>query len=287
MSFLKDLKNDLTTAVNELVDDGAKAVGGKKESEQPAESVQAVKEATEKTEETVKELDLNAINEVMEEQVAEETAEVTETAEAAMEEVKEEVIEEVIENVIEEVAETVEIAATEKNTEVKEEVKMDIFEEKEEVVASDEVTEITAGTTIRGDIETNGSINVYGKIVGNIKCLGKISVTGTIVGTTEASEVFANNARIEGDIISEGCVKVGNGSVIIGAVAATSAVIGGAIKGDIDVHGPVIVDATAVVKGDIMSRSVQINNGAVIDGRCSQCYADIDYESLFDDAFSK
>ena len=71
------------------------------------------------------------------------------------------------------------------------------------------------------------------------------------------------------------------GSVIVGNITATSAVIAGAIKGDIDVQGPVVVDTSAVVMGNIKSRSVQINNGAVIEGFCSQCYSDIDVESLF------
>ena len=64
-------------------------------------------------------------------------------------------------------------------------------------------------------------------------------------------------------------------------VNATSAVIAGAVNGDIDVHGPVIVDSTAVIMGNIKSRSVQINNGAVIEGFCSQSYSDIDVKSFF------
>ena len=69
--------------------------------------------------------------------------------------------------------------------------------------------------------------------------------------------------------------------MIIGNVTSSSAVIAGAIKGDIDVQGPVVVDTSAVVMGNIKSRSVQINNGAVIEGFCSQCYSDVDVESLF------
>ncbi len=56
--------------------------------------------------------------------------------------------------------------------------------------------------------------------------------------------------------------------MIIGNVTSSSAVIAGAIKGDIDVQGPVVVDTSAVVMGNIKSRSVQINNGAVIEGFC-------------------
>ena len=35
--------------------------------------------------------------------------------------------------------------------------------------------------------------------------------------------------------------------------------------------------------GNIKSKSVQINNGAVIEGMCSQCYADVSPTSFFDD----
>lgn len=152
---------------------------------------------------------------------------------------------------------------------------------------TDEVTEITAGTIIEGNMSSSGSINLNGKIKGNIACHGKLVVSGTIVGTSQAAEIFTNNARIEGDVASEGSIKIGNGSIVLGNVYATSAVIGGAVRGDIDVHGPVIIDATAVIQGNIKSRSVQINNGAAIEGNCSQCYADIDYEQLFDNTFAK
>ena len=61
------------------------------------------------------------------------------------------------------------------------------------------------------------------------------------------------------------------------------AAIAGAVKGDIDVRGPVILDASAIVMGNIKSKSVQINNGAVIEGMCSQCYADVSPTAFFDD----
>ena len=70
-------------------------------------------------------------------------------------------------------------------------------------------------------------------------------------------------------------------SVNIGGIEGESAVIAGAVNGDIDVKGPVIVDSTAVIMGNIKSRSVQINNGAVIEGFCSQSYSDIDVKSFF------
>lgn len=154
----------------------------------------------------------------------------------------------------------------------------------ERPAASDETTIITAGTVIHGDIESLGSLDISGQISGNLKCRGKLTVTGdgaTVVGDSTAEEVFVDSAHVQGEIVSNGTVKIGLGSVIVGNVSANSAVIAGAIKGDIDVHGPVVVDTSAVVVGNIKSRSVQINNGAVIEGFCSQAYAEIDVDGLF------
>ena len=148
---------------------------------------------------------------------------------------------------------------------------------------SDEVTVITEGTNIKGDIASDGSVDIRGRIVGNVTCNGKLVITGILEGNSNSSEFFADAAKIEGEVNSTGTVKIGIGSVVIGNITASSAVIAGAIKGDIDVQGPVVVDTSAVVMGNIKSRSVQINNGAVIEGFCSQTYADIDVQSLFDE----
>ncbi|SER60178.1 polymer-forming cytoskeletal protein [Lachnobacterium bovis] len=147
--------------------------------------------------------------------------------------------------------------------------------------ASDDVSVITTSTTLVGDIQTTGSFDIQGQINGNVACNGKLNVTGTIIGNSNSAEFFSDAAKVEGEIVSTGTVKIGAGSVIIGNISATSAVIAGAVKGDIDVQGPVVVDTSAVVMGNIKSRTVQINNGAVIEGFCSQTYAELDVQGLF------
>ena len=147
---------------------------------------------------------------------------------------------------------------------------------------ADETSVITAGTVLTGDLASDGSFDIQGTINGNISCNGKLVITGTLNGNSAASEIFADVAKIEGEVTSTGTVKIGAGTVIIGNISASSAVIAGAVKGDIDVQGPVVVDTSAVIMGNIKSRSVQINNGAVIEGFCSQCYADVDVQGLFD-----
>jgi len=149
--------------------------------------------------------------------------------------------------------------------------------------ASDEVALITVGMTITGDVVSQGSMDVTGVINGNINVLGKLDISGHINGNSKAAEIFAESAKINGEVVSEGSVKIGASAVIIGNITASSAVIAGAVKGDIDIKGPVVLDTSAIVMGNIKSKSVQINNGAVIEGMCSQCYADVSPTSFFDD----
>ena len=146
----------------------------------------------------------------------------------------------------------------------------------------DEVTVITKGTIINGSISSDGSLEVIGTITGDVECLGKLSVIGNVSGHLKASEVVVNTPRIEGGIDSEGDVKVGVGTIVVGDVTGKSATISGAVKGEIDVQGPVVVDSTAIVKGNITAKSLQINNGAVVDGCCKLTYAEVDIDNFFD-----
>lgn len=219
-----------------------------------------------------------AVNELVPDEeletVEKEKATVSDTTDALLKKAEEEFEEELTalhqESVAESKVETAPISAVE------------VTEEKA-AVASDEVSTITKNVIVNGDMETDGSLDLFGTVNGNIKVLGKLNVTGNIKGNSEAAEVYAQRAKVVGDITSLGSVKIASESVIRGNIFATSAVIAGAVKGDIDVKGPVILDASAIVMGNIKSKSVQINNGAVIEGLCSQCYADVSPSSFFRD----
>ncbi|MGN0427941.1 MAG: polymer-forming cytoskeletal protein [Agathobacter sp.] len=259
MGLFKDFKDDFSQAVNELVPGGEAA-------DTSVDDTLVVDTLNEKVnvEDELKKLD--GLLEKVEEQnpsVSEKFAE--EFASLDMEEEK-----------------TVQPA--EQKTVTKENMRMDtpVTASVNPQAATEETSVITASTTLTGDLVSSGSFDIQGTINGNVTCNGKITVTGTINGNSNSSEFFADVAKIEGEVVSTGTVKVGTGSVIIGNITASSAVIAGAVKGDIDVQGPVVVDTSAVIMGNIKSRSVQINNGAVIEGFCSQCYADIDVQGLFD-----
>ena len=145
------------------------------------------------------------------------------------------------------------------------------------------VTVITKGTTINGSIISDCSLKVMGTVIGDIECQGKLSISGKITGNSIASEIEINSKRLEGSVNSEGNIKIEPGTVVIGDITASSGQIAGAVKGEVDINGPVILDTTAIVKGNVKAKSVQMNNGAVLEGFCSLTYASVDIDDVFEE----
>ncbi len=267
MGFFSDLKDDLSQAVNELMPEeeleAALAADG-----QAGEQVSADAELeTPATEETLASLDLSGMLDKIEEMGAPGLADVPEPEEALVEEpLEEEVLEP--EPIVEEAAAEEPVALEEAVVEEPAEEEAVIEEEEAEAVmaeeilteaetpveekdensggkgktmevqanrvAVDETAVVTEGMTITGDIVSEGSMELIGTVNGNLDILGKLNITGTIQGNSKAAEIYAEGAKITGEVNSLGSVKIGQSSVVIGNITATSAVVAGAVKGDID-----------------------------------------------------
>lgn len=148
--------------------------------------------------------------------------------------------------------------------------------------SDDQVTVITKGTTINGSIISDCSLNVMGTINGDIECVGKLTISGNVAGNSTASDVFVSAKRLNGNIDSDGTVKVGLGTVVVGDIKAGSAVIAGAVKGELDIQGPIVIDSTAIIKGNVKAKSVQMNNGAILEGFCSLVYSSVSVDDIFE-----
>jgi cytoskeletal protein CcmA (bactofilin family) len=290
MGFFKEFKDDLSQAVNELLP----------EEENQEESGQETQEQIVNTLDSDditfdEESDNDKMKEWLEDFAQEEETTETDNMENESEGITEGYRTDLEENSLELEEEEGEDMDDNVDLELLEALNADEEAEKEEykekampklratsVASDDEVTVISKGTTINGSISTDSSLDIMGTITGDIECLGKLSITGKIVGNSSAAEVYVNTERLEGSITSEGSVKVGLGTVIIGDIVATSGVIAGAVKGEIDVNGPIVIDSTAIIKGNIKAKSVQINNGAVIEGFCSLSYSAVDVDNIFE-----
>lgn len=297
MGFFKDFKDDLSQAVNELMPEDD--IDGKdKESEDHIVNTLDANEAASDADASENEKMKEWLNDFVQDEQEAEGKPVEEEAKVenlSVDGNREEYLEENTEESKEEgenMEDNVDLELLEALNADEEESKKEESTEIEEkaapkqkaapAVSDDEVTVIAKGTTINGSISSDGSLDIMGSVTGDIECLGKLTITGKINGNTSAAEVYVNTERMEGGITSEGTIKIGLGTVVIGDIVATSGAIAGAVKGEIDVNGPVVVDSTAIIKGNIKAKSIQINNGAIVEGFCSLSYSDVNVDNIFE-----
>ena len=92
------------------------------------------------------------------------------------------------------------------------------------------------GTTIKGDIESNGDIRIDGHLIGSVKSNGKISVGQTGV--------------IEGDLVCK------------------QAEVSGVVKGNINPDELTALKSTSKVEVDLTTKQLLIEVGAQFTGKC-------------------
>lgn len=95
---------------------------------------------------------------------------------------------------------------------------------------------IGKGTVLEGNIETYGNIRIEGKVIGNVKSKSKIAL--------------------------------GNSSNIQGNIVAQNADIEGEVKGKIEISELLILKATAIINGEIITGKLVVEPGAVFNGTC-------------------
>lgn len=270
MGFFSDLKDDLSQAVNELMP----------EEEEMMQQLQAAAEQAAAEEPAAVPEEVSPVEQIMslEEEPETMTSETVNGFDTDLSQMLDKVDEIPVPEPVTQEEEEIYVAPV--AAEQKQEPMLSASSNKR---PSDEVSVLTDSMIVNGNIATEGALDIRGSVVGNVEALGKLNITGAIQGNSQAAEIYAEGAKITGELRSNGSIKIGQSSVIIGNIFATSAVVAGAVKGDIDVKGPVILDSSAIVMGDIKSKSVQINNGAVIEGLCSQCYAEVNPTSFFEE----
>jgi len=96
---------------------------------------------------------------------------------------------------------------------------------------------LAVGTTVRGDIITDGDFRLNGRVEGNINCAAKI--------------VIGPKGHIDGDIVS------------------VNAEIQGTVVGSIRTSGALVLKASSIVTGDIFAQTLEIEPNAKFSGVCN------------------
>ncbi|RJQ07649.1 MAG: polymer-forming cytoskeletal protein [Bacillota bacterium] len=100
--------------------------------------------------------------------------------------------------------------------------------------------------------KVNTLIGVGTEIKGSIKATGGIRIDG----------------RVDGEILHEGDLVVGEEGYVEASVKTRNATIAGEVRGNIEASGRVEIVSTGKILGDIIVTTLVINEGAVFDGTC-------------------
>ena len=100
---------------------------------------------------------------------------------------------------------------------------------------------------------------IFNAITYGTKITGKIEVEGD----------FRVDGEIEGDIICNGKVVVGQKALLNGTINCVNAEINGTVNGNLITVELLSLQATSVVKGDIKTKILAIQPNATFNGNCS------------------
>jgi len=100
---------------------------------------------------------------------------------------------------------------------------------------SEEITIISYGVKVEGKVSSNGSIRLDG--------------------------------TIQGDIICQGSVTIGESGEVYGKVNGQSITIGGKVEGMINAKEKLMLESKADLKGDIYTKILVVEAGARFDGK--------------------
>jgi cytoskeletal protein CcmA (bactofilin family) len=132
--------------------------------------------------------------------------------------------------------------------------------------AAPEKAYIPKDTVIEGNIVTSSDMQILGIVNGNVTSEGQISLSGKIVGNVEAGSLTVNSGTISGDIACTAGVTLTNQAIINGKIDAQSVDCNGEIRGDVKTSKTVILRPSALVCGDIITKTINMQDGAILQG---------------------
>jgi len=90
-----------------------------------------------------------------------------------------------------------------------------------------------------------------------------------IVGKIFADSDFRVDGEVEGTIMCNGKVVIGQKGYLKGSISCVNAEIIGSVEGDIVVTETLSLRGTAVIKGDVKTKILMVEPNAIFNGTCS------------------
>ncbi len=97
-----------------------------------------------------------------------------------------------------------------------------------------------------------------------------IGVNTVMEGSVKTEESIRLDGTLKGELHASGMLVIGpSGKVEAEIIRVRDAVIGGEVTGKLEATGSVKLEASAVFSGDIAARSIVVEEGAIIKGKCA------------------
>lgn len=108
------------------------------------------------------------------------------------------------------------------------------------------------------------------EVVANTGAMYNALTSGSkIVGEIFADSDFRIDGEVEGTITCNGKVVVGQKGFLKGSISCVNAEIVGTVEGDIVVTEALSLRSTAVIKGEVKTKTLMVEPNAVFNGACS------------------
>ncbi len=131
---------------------------------------------------------------------------------------------------------------------------------------SDAVTVIAPGTTIVGNLTSNGSLVMNGDIKGDVKVARKFTLEGRVIGDVDAQEVEIIRSSVKGNITVTGDLEMDDHTIVVGDISAKNTTTNGKIKGNLTVLERGHLKPSATLVGNLVAGTVIIDEGAMLKG---------------------
>lgn len=127
-------------------------------------------------------------------------------------------------------------------------------------------TIIAPGTVIRGSVESDCNVEVYGEVQGDIVSAKDLKLKGKIRGNATGGDVELSGLHMVGNVVASGIATMDADSEIEGDVTAKSVTMDGKIWGNVQVSDLLSLESRAVICGRVSAEKLSVDEGAVIQG---------------------
>lgn len=125
---------------------------------------------------------------------------------------------------------------------------------------------IAEGTIIEGSVYGDSSIQINGRIKGDVTTTKDIISKGIIEGNVKAANITLSHSSVKGSISASGTLSIDGTSIAVGNIDAANLEVSGRVKGDIKVKDAAVLKRSALILGNVVSKTVSVEAGAGLKG---------------------